>query len=359
MNITILVSGIVIFSWLAVLFGLAISIVRISRSKPLGKSIMLFLIPLVIAFLLTAVNAGLVFIQPEERGVVISAVQAQGYRSEALTPGLHWIIPFAENVVIYPISKQTYTMSVVASEGQKEGDDSITARTLDGQLLTIDASVIYMIDPKKVVDVHINWQSRLADDLVRPQARGIIRDAISQYRVEEAVSTKRLEMTSSISSSLQKKLAENGLLMVDFVLRDISFSPEYAASVEQKQVSEQQAQQAKFVVEQKKQEAEQARETAKGKADAAVTEAEGQAKARIIQAEAEVKALQMQAEVLKGNSDLLTYVYINKLSPNVQVMFLPNNAPFIFPLPNVTAAQPTGSTTTPAPSPTAVPTPQP
>ena len=47
-------------------------------------------------------------------------------------------------------------------------------------------------------------------------------------------------------------------------MRNITFSTEYAASVEQKQIAEQQAQQAKLVVEQKKQEAEQVREVAKG-----------------------------------------------------------------------------------------------
>jgi len=30
----------------------------------------------------------------------------------------------------------------------------------------------------------------------------------------------------------------------------------------------------------------------------------------------------------------LTYLYIEKLSPNVEVMFLPSDAPFIFPLPD-------------------------
>jgi hypothetical protein len=134
---------------------------------------------------------------------------------------------------------------------------------------------------------------------------------------------------------MDTKLAENGLLLSDFVLRNISFSPEYAASVEQKQIAEQTAQQARFVVEQRRQEADQAREVAKGKADAAVTEATGQATSRIIQAEAEAKSLELIANVLKENPDLLTYQYISKLSPNVQVMFLPSNTPFLFPLPEM------------------------
>ena len=75
-----------------------------------------------------------------------------------------------------------------------------------------------------------------------------------------------------------KKLSENGLILVDFVLRNITFSPEYAASVEQKQIAEQLAQQARFVVEQRKQEAEQARQVAQGQADAAVIASKGDAK---------------------------------------------------------------------------------
>jgi len=59
------------------------------------------------------------------------------------------------------------------------------------------------------------------------------------------------------------------------VLRNISFSPEYAASVEQKQIAEQQAQQAKLTVEQRKQEAEQARQVAQGVADAVVIKSQG------------------------------------------------------------------------------------
>ena len=86
---------------------------------------------------------------------------------------------------------------------------------------------------------------------------------------------------------MQQKLGENGLSLVDFILRNITFSPEYAASVEQKQVAEQQAQQAAFVVEQRRQEAEQARQVAQGQADAVVINAQGAADARVIQAQAE------------------------------------------------------------------------
>ena len=71
----------------------------------------------------------------------------------------------------YSISNQNYTMSAVSGEGQVQGDDSIRARTKDGQEVILDASVIYQVDPGKVVPLHIVWQNRYEDGIVRPEAQ--------------------------------------------------------------------------------------------------------------------------------------------------------------------------------------------
>jgi regulator of protease activity HflC (stomatin/prohibitin superfamily) len=327
--------------WIAVGVFFIVIVFRASRNQGVKGLSTSFLVLLVVAVVVTVVSLGLVFIQPEERGVVISALSPEGIRQEALQPGLRFVIPFAEQVKTYPISRQTYTMSVAPSEGAVYGDDSIRARTKDGQEVFVDASVIYSLDPNKVVDLHIDWQDRYQDEVVRPLARGIIRDIASRYGVEEIVSSKRVEMEALITAELEKKLGENELLLTDFILRDLHFSEQYAAAVEQKQIAEQQAQQAAFVVQTKKQEAEQARQTAQGQADSAVIASKGAAEARLIQAEAEKTALLLIAEALKGKPELLTYQYITKLSPNIQAMLLPNNAPFLFPLPEM---QPTPAT---------------
>ena len=335
MNIASMLRAISGVIWFILIGIVALVVVQAARKTPMKKGKTLIITFLIIAVVLTTVSSGLVFINPEERGVVISAVAPDGYRKEALQPGLTWIIPFAESVKIYPISQQTYTMSIAPYEGAVQGDDSIAARTLDGQEIYVDASVIFSINPADVVQVHIQWQDRYVE-LIRAQVRGIIRDAVSQYRVEEVVSTKRFELVQRITEALRSKVEANGLILDDFVLRNIAFSTEYAASVEQKQIAEQQAQQAKFVIEQKKNEAEQAREVAKGLADAAVTKAQGEADARIIQAEAEAKALLLIADVIKQNPAILTYQYITKLSPNVQVMLVPSESPFLFTIPGLT-----------------------
>lgn len=360
MNVAMLVQGAASLSWLVAIVVVVLAVIRASRGQKVKGFGTLVVLMIVTAIVLTTVSAGLVFLQPEERGVVISAIAPNGYREAVLQPGLRWVIPFAENVVRYKISKQTYTMSNTPSEGQIQGDDSVTARTADGQEIFIDSSVIFAINPEKVIDVHIAWQDRYIDDLVRPLARGVIRDAVSQFGVEEVVSTKRYELRSQIEEALSTSLSENGLVLVDFVLRNITFSPEYAASVEQKQIAEQQAQQAKFVVEQKKQEAEQARESAKGQADAQVIKAQGEAQAlviqaqaeaeaRLIQAKAEAQALELLAQAIQANPDVLTLEYIQKLAPGIQVMLVPSENPFLLPLPGLeTTSQAT-------PTPTAVP----
>jgi regulator of protease activity HflC (stomatin/prohibitin superfamily) len=346
---------------------LAVAILRAARGKKVTGISWAILGTSIAAVLLTSVSAGLVFIQPEERGVVISALAPNGIREEPLQPGLRWIIPYFESVERYPISRQTYTMSIMHQEGQVQGDDSVSARTSDGQEIVMDASVIYAADPEKVVRLHIDWQNRYVNELVRPLARGVIRDAVSQYGVEEVYSTKREEMTEQIHTDMGLRLAENGLTLVDFVLRNITFSPEYAASVEQKQIAEQHAQQAAFVVDQRRQEAEQARQVAQGKADAVVIEAEGVAKARIIEAEAEAEALQKISNVLLTNQDLLTYRYIEELTPQIQAMLLPSDSPFLLPLPSLDtqgysnpAPQPAEEPAVqPTPDPTPLPTPEP
>jgi regulator of protease activity HflC (stomatin/prohibitin superfamily) len=338
MNIVDVIRSLAGFAWFGAIGLFVLAMARASRNQS-AKGLSSSAIGIVvIAVVLTILGAGLVFIEPNERGVVISPYSFRapnGYLTEAITPGLHWIIP-GERVETYVISRQTYTMSSVAQEGQTAGDDSIRARTKDGQEVYVDASIIYAVDPIKVIQLHINWQNRFEDEVVRPAARNAIRDAVSQYGVEEIVSTKRQEMEDLVTQSIANRLSDNDLELVTFLLRDIHFSDEYAAAVEQKQIAEQQAQQAALVVEQRKQEAEQARQEAQGQADAAVIAAKGDAEAQIIQAQAQAQANELIGQSIQQNPQILQYEYILKLSPGVQTIFIPSGNQFILPLPNTT-----------------------
>lgn len=337
MNISSLLQGIASFAWIGFIGILVTISVRASRKQPVGGLSTAAIALVVTALLLTTVGAGIVFIEPDELGVVVTVLGEGGIRPDPLDSGLHWIVPFAERVERFPRTNQNYTMSSVADEGQTSGDDSIQVRTKDGQQVYIDASVIYAVDPLKVVQLYSTWRFTYEDQFVRTQARGIIRDVASQYGVEEIVSSKRTEMAVSITEQLETIFAQNNLVMRDFVLRNIRFSDEYAAAVEQKQIAEQQAQQAAFVVEQKKQEAEQAREIARGQADAQVIAAKGEAESLLIQAQAQAEANRTIAASL--TAELIQYQYVTTLSPNVQTIFIPSDQQFILPLPGSAVGQ--------------------
>ncbi len=334
MNVATLLSALATMAWVAALVVIGLAIVRAARGQQFKAAGGIVIGMIVLALVLTTVSAGLIFIQPTDRGVVITVAEG-GVRPEALQPGLNWVIPFLENVVTYPISRQTYTMSIAPEEGMIRGDDSVEARTSDGQVVRVDASVIFSIDPSQTVEQHIKWNGFYIDNLIRPVSRGLIRDAVSQFAIEEVYSTERFALAEMIRIEMEQSLEEGGLMLHEFVLRNIAFSEEYADSVEQKQIAEQLAQQAAFVVEQREQEAEQARKVAQGQADAAVIEAEGRALARVIEAEAEKEALDLIASALRGNPDLLTFEYIQKLSPGIQVMLIPSDNPFLLPLPEL------------------------
>jgi len=310
---------------LLILYVLFIASQRAQRRE--GKvSIIIVIVLLVGGLTLNTLGAGLVFIQPQERGVVISALSGTGYRPAALGPGLHWIVPYAENVVRYSISNQTYTMVAQKVEGKVQGDDSVSARTADGQQVYFDASVIYAANPDKVVKLHIQWQGRYEDEFVRPRARSLIYNRAAQYTVEQIYGSKRTELQQAIQDEISKDLEAQGLTLVQFLLRNISFSPEYATAVEQKQIAQQNAERAKFLVQQQEQEAARLRVEAQGIRDAAVTRAEGEA-----------KALLLVADALRNNPDLIQYTYVQKIAPNISVIVLPGgggggSAPYILDL---------------------------
>ena len=121
MNIASLLQGFSALLWLVLLALIVLAVVRASRRAKVGAISTAIVVTLILAIVVTTVSMGLVFLQPEERGVVISALQPNGYREQALQPGLSWIIPYFENVVIYPISKQSYTMSIAQLEGAGAG----------------------------------------------------------------------------------------------------------------------------------------------------------------------------------------------------------------------------------------------
>ena len=121
MNFASVLQGFVAILWGAVVGLIILAVIRASRGFKVRTLSIAILVTSILAVVITSISAGLVFIVPEDRGVVISAIADGGYRQEPLQPGLNWIIPYFESVVRYPISRQSYTMSIAPSEARFKG----------------------------------------------------------------------------------------------------------------------------------------------------------------------------------------------------------------------------------------------
>lgn len=290
-------------------YGLRIAVLRLFSFR--------ILVPLMVALGITLLSAALIFVYPQQGAVIVSLVSPTGVRPRPMHSGLHWIFPFLEHDVRYPIYWQTYTMSHLPTESSLLGDDSIRARTSDGQEVLLSTSVIFRLDFEQLVSIHIDWQDRYIKDLVRPVIRGVVRSQVSQFTVREVNSNERQDLELALSQLLHAQFIDKGLLMDQFLVRDINFAKEFAEAIEQKQVALEREQQAIH-------EAQQVRNLAQGEADAIR-----------ITAEAQAKAVELVAEALKRNPDVLTFRYIDKLSPNIRAMLVPTGTPLILPTPNL------------------------
>ena len=155
----------------------------------------------------------------------------------------------------------------------------------------------------------------------------MIRTEVSQFKVDEVNSYKRKDLESSLEDQLRTRFEEQGFILDAFILRNISFSPEYATAVELKQVGLQEA----YL---KEHQANQIRELAYGQADEVRIKAQAEAEAVVIKAQAEAEALHLIATVLSQNPELLTYRYIEKLAPSIRTMLVPADMPYVLPIPD-------------------------
>jgi regulator of protease activity HflC (stomatin/prohibitin superfamily) len=90
---------------------------------------------------------------------------------------------------------------------------------------------------------------------------------LEENRVEEAI-TKRNELKEDFDTALGQRLDKYGIIVLDTSVIDLTFSPEFAKAVEDKQIAEQRAQRAVYIAQEAEQEAQADINRAKGKAEA-------------------------------------------------------------------------------------------
>lgn len=326
-------AGVLFF--IGILAGIGLAVVNSQRGRKARPGIILAVVGLVGILITTPLNAGLVLIEPNEVGVVFRQTgRGSAALREPLLAGLSWVMPFIDQVIKYDVSQKNLDMVGVPDNYSQQGAEgaysAVRATSSDGQVVFVDVTIIYRLDSTRINDIHINWQNTYVDGYIVPQSRSEVRNVISTYGADAIYSGGRAELETQIADSLSTKLEREGILLTDVLIRNIEFSQEFTDAIEQKQIADQQAQQAAFRVQQAEQEAEQARVEAQGRADSAVIEAQGDAQSTVIRAEAQAEALDNINQILSQNPDLIQWQYINELGDNVRLIIIPSNSPFLF-----------------------------
>lgn len=328
MGISSLVGFVSLLGFALLVAGIGIVVMGVSQNRSPRRGIVIAVIGLVIGLVFSVISQGILIIQPNEVAVVFNTLS--GDLAEPRGPGTQIIVPVVQQATIYTTQQQEHTMSGSQAEARGGGANAVGGRTEDGQEIGMDVTVIYSIDPALVNTVHQRWQNRYLNGFIVPRTRSTIRDVVSGFRAAEIYGGSRGILEEEIFTILGTAMQREGLLLTELLIRDITFSDEFAASIERAQIAQQESEQARLRVQQRQQEAEQTRAVALGERDAAIARAEGEAQSIILRAQAEAEALRLVSEQLAANPLLIQYQYIQTLGPNVRLAIVPSNSPFLF-----------------------------
>lgn len=304
--------------------GVAMVVASASQNRPVRGGVVTAVAGIVVGVVMLLISQGLLVVGPTERAVVFNTVS--GRLETPRQSGISIVIPGIQVVTIYPVSRQSYTMSGNPQEGSSTADP-IAARSVDGQEVTIDMTVIFRLqDGEGLNTIHRDWSNEpggYLEGLIRPTVRSTVRDVVASFEAESIYGIGREEMDAEIERRLIEILSDDGIIITDSLVNDINFSNEFINAIEAKQVEEQQLQRART-------EAERRRAEATGLADAEIERARGEAQAIMVRAAAEAEALRLVSEQIAANPNLIQYTYITELSDNVNLALIPSNSPFLF-----------------------------
>ncbi|GAB4524949.1 MAG: prohibitin family protein [Pleurocapsa sp.] len=208
----------------------------------------------IIAALIVLISfSSFVIINPGQAGVLSILGKAQ---DGALLEGLHFRPPLVSNVDVYDVTVQKFEVPAESS-------------TKDLQDLRASFAINFRLDPIQIVDIRRTQGTlqNIVSKIIAPQTQESFKIAAARRTVEEAI-TKRSELKEDFDIALGSRLEKYGIIVLDTSVVDLSFSPEFARAVEEKQIAEQKAQRAVYVAREAEQQAQADINRAKGKAEA-------------------------------------------------------------------------------------------
>ncbi|MGA2333733.1 MAG: SPFH domain-containing protein [Terriglobales bacterium] len=247
------------------------------------------------------ISAGIVIVPSGMAGVRVS--QTKGTLAGTLYPGVHFVVPLVERVELFNTRDQLFTTGISedalakgAAKGEGSNVQALHVQAKEGLTLGLAITVRYQIDPKRLDYIEANLPQPLEKEIVPPVVATAWRELVPGYTVREVFSAKREEVRQRSAEMIRKRLAADGIVVKEVMLRDIELPQEYAKGLESLLLKEQENDRMGVETEIHQKQVKIAEADAEADAEATkvqeVKQAEGQAAVRVLQAKGESDAMQ-------------------------------------------------------------------
>lgn len=249
--------------------------------------------PLLILGILILVGISGVFVTVDAGNVGV-VKRFGAVQDKALQEGLHFKLPFAEEVV--PMDTR-----LTASEAKA------SAASRDLQTVTTDVTTTYALDGAMapITFQRIGIPSKVASAIVSPAIQESVKAVTAKFTAEELVTQRekvkqqiQQAIANFIDTTLNEKDLRGALHIANVAITDFRFSEEFNKAIEAKVQAEQQALQAKN---------EKLRRVTQAEAAASEVKLAAEAQAFTIEAESKARAdaITREAEALTGRPEVL------------------------------------------------------
>lgn len=245
---------------------------------------------LVALTLLTGCTASTESTEIGVRTVNFSVFGKKGVQPEVYPQGqTYFFFRLLSEFTVFDVALQNLEMLREPS-GDRNYDDSLRFKTIDGNDISVNVTVAWSIDPEKLTYVlQFVGQSKeeVEDKLVRPISRTVVRDVLNQLTSEEYYQAdRRFQIAEDAKARLNLILAQEGVIIEQILLGEHKFNPTYEQIIRDKKVAEQEASRLKSETEAASEEMKRDLEKAKGTVAKSLEEAMGEAEKRRLEADA-------------------------------------------------------------------------
>jgi regulator of protease activity HflC (stomatin/prohibitin superfamily) len=244
--------------------------------------------PLLIAFSIVVVPSGMA-------GVRVS--EMSGTVPGTLYPGAHMVMPLMEDVTLFDTRDQIFTTgdsetAKPSASGLPTKPQLLDVQAKEGLTLGLAITVRYRLDAKKLDYIQGNLPRPVEKEIVPPTVASVWREIVPNYTVRDVFSAKREEVRQRAVALITQKLAADGIVVKEVMLRDIQLPPEYAKGLETLLLKEQENDRMSVETELKTKQVRIAELEAEAAKVQQVKQAEGEAQVHVLQAKGEADAMQ-------------------------------------------------------------------